>query len=284
MERRPEGRAVLSGNVVGCEALLLPWFDPAAQWGLGVFETVAVRERAPRHLDEHLRRLSAAAHRFGAPVPEASELRRAVRLVAEGAASQSSWLKIVVSRSGPWAVFAGRSDPNDVGREVSAVVLPWRRHRLDPTAGIKSMSYASSILGLEEARRLGADEGLWLNERGHVCQACTGNVFVVRGRAVDTPSLKDGARDGVIRALAIEALRAFGLTVRPSKVRIAALRAADEVFLTSSLCGVRPVVRIDGRDVRKGKAGPISCRLTERLIRDEASHETSDDRGTPRGA
>ena len=81
-------------------------------------------------------------------------------------------------------------------------------------------------------------------------QACAGNVFVVRGRAVVTPSLEDGARDGVVRALAIEALRGFGLSVRQSKVRLAALRSADEVFLTSSLCGVRPVVRIDARDVR----------------------------------
>jgi hypothetical protein len=35
-------------------------------------------------------------------------------------------------------------------------VLSWRRHRLDPTAGIKSMAYAASIVGLEEARRRGA--------------------------------------------------------------------------------------------------------------------------------
>jgi branched-subunit amino acid aminotransferase/4-amino-4-deoxychorismate lyase len=284
IDRRPEGRAVLCGNVVASDELLLPWSDPAVQWGLGVFETLAVREAAPRHLDDHLRRLSAAAQRLGVPLPPASELVRAVRLVAEGAGGQNRWLKILVSRSGPWAVFAGPSDPNDVGREISAVVLPWRRHRLDPTAGIKSMSYAASILGLEEARRLGADEGLWLNERGHVFQACAGNVFVVRGRAVDTPSLKDGARDGVMRALAIEVLRAFGLSVRQSKIRIATLRAADEVFLTSSLCGVRPVVRIDARSVRGGAAGPVSRRLAGRLLVDDAAHAVSDERKTPRGA
>jgi branched-subunit amino acid aminotransferase/4-amino-4-deoxychorismate lyase len=284
IDRRPEGCAVLCGNVVGFDALLLPWSDPAAQWGLGVFETLAVREAAPRHLDGHLSRLTAAALRLGVPLPPASELRRAVGLVADGTGGESSWLKILVSRSGAWAVFAGPNDLREFGRAVSAVVLPWRRHRTDPTAGIKSMAYAASILGLEEARRLGADEGLWLNERGHVFQACTGNVFVVRGRAVDTPSLEDGARDGVVRAWAIEALRALGLSVRQSKIRIATLRAADEVFLTSSLCGVRPVVRVDARNVRGGTAGLISRRLGEQLTADEASHEVSDDRGTSRGA
>ena len=266
IDRQPQGRAVLCGAVVASDTLLLPWSDPAAQWGLGVFETLAVGDGAPRHLDDHLRRLSAAALRLRVTLPAAGELTRAARLVAEGAPSGSSWIKILVSRSGRWAVFAGPVDPADIGRAISAVVLPWRRHRLDPTAGIKSMAYVASMLGLEEAGRRGADEGLWLNERGHVIEACTGNVFVVRGRAVVTPALKDGARDGVTRARVIETLRGCGLSVRQSKVRIATLRSADEVFLTSSLCGVRPVVRIDGRNVRGGDPGKISRRLAEGLI------------------
>ena len=174
-------------------------------------------------------------------------------------------MKIAASRSGAWAVFGGFVDPADVGRPVAAIVLPWRRHRLDPATGIKSLSYVPSVLGLEEARRRGADEGLWLNERGHVIEASTGNVFVVRGRAAVTPSLKDGARDGVTRARAIRLLRRFGLAVRQSKVRIATLRGADEVFLTSSLRGARPVVRIDGRPVRGGEPGAISRRLASAI-------------------
>jgi branched-chain amino acid aminotransferase len=185
--------------------------------------------------------------------------------VAEGQQQARAWLKIVVSRSGVWAVFAGPIDSADSDRPVSAVVLPWRRHRTDPTVGIKSIGYAASILGLEEARRRGADEGLWLNDRGHVMDACTANIFVARGRAVVTPALSDGARDGVTRAHAIVVLREFGLSVRQSKVRIASLTAADEIFLTSSLRGVRPVVRLDGRDVRGGRPGPIARRLAERL-------------------
>ena len=284
IDRRPEGRAVLCGTAAEADALPLPWSDPAAQWGLGVFETIAVREASPRHLDDHLRRLGTAARRLDVPLPAATELRRAVLHVAEGATGGPAWLKVVVSRSGQWAVFAGPIDAVSVGCAVSAVVLPWRRHRLDPTVGIKSLAYAASILGLEEARRRGADEGLWLNERGHVFQACTGNVFVVRGRAVVTPSLGDGARDGVMRAYAIETLREFGLSVRQSKVRIATLASASEVFLTSSLGGVRPVVRIDAKNVRTGGPGPISRRLAARLIEHDASHEPIGDGDARRGA
>jgi branched-chain amino acid aminotransferase len=284
IDRRPQGRAVLCGTVVDSDALLLPWDDPAAQWGLGVFETIAVHRAVPRLLDDHLLRLGAAANRLGIPLPPKVELTRAVRLVAEGTPAGRAWLKCVCSRSGQWAVFAGPIDPGDDGRAVSAVVLPWRRHRLDPTAGIKSTGYAACLLGLEDARRLGADEGLWLNERGHVIEACTGNVFVVRGRAVVTPALTDGARDGVTRGRAIGTLRELGLSVRQSKVRIATLRGADEVFLTSSLRGVRAVVRIDGRNVRGGDPGPISRRLAERLNADDARDDAIETRNARRGA
>jgi branched-subunit amino acid aminotransferase/4-amino-4-deoxychorismate lyase len=251
--------------VVDSDALLLPWSDPLAQWGLGIFETLAVRDAEPRYLDDHLRRLHASAVRLGVPLPAGAELARAARIVAQSAESRSAWLKIVVSRSGQWAVMSGPTDPEDDARPISAVVLAWRRHRLDPTAGIKTTGSAAPMVGLTEARRRGADEGLWLNDRGHVMEACTGNVFVVRGRAVVTPALSDGARDGVTRTRAIGALRELGLSVRQSKLRIATLRSADEVFLTSSLRGVRPVVRIDGRDVRGGRPGPISRSLSERL-------------------
>ena len=76
-----------------------------------------------------------------------------------------------------------------------------------------------------------------------------------------TPTVADGARDGVTRARVLSLLRRFGLTVRPTKVRIPALRGADEVFITSSVRGMRPVVSLDGRPVGEGEPGPIARRL-----------------------
>ena len=77
IDRTPLGRAVLSGAVVDAAALVIPWSDPAAQWGWGVFETIAVRGSALGRLDDHLVRLTAAAGRLGVPLPPAAELQRA---------------------------------------------------------------------------------------------------------------------------------------------------------------------------------------------------------------
>lgn len=270
IERRPRGLAVLDGVTAQADALVLPWYDPAVQWGLGVFETVAVRGGAPRHLAEHLDRLDASAERLLVKPPDAQSLTIAVTRVAAGVEGGTGWLKIVVSRSGRYAVF-GAPEPAPAELEaVSAVVLPWRRHRTDPTLGVKSLAYAAAIRGLEEAQRRGADDGIWLNERGHAISACTANLFVVRRHAVSTPAPADGARPGVARGRAIAALRAAGWRVSEGKVRVLALRRADEIVATSSLAGVRAIVRLDGRDVGGGTAGPVARMLYRMLDGEDA--------------
>src|SRR5262249_18618752 len=209
--------------------------------------------------------MAAPARRLDGPLRGGGGFVPAAEGVGAGVEGGHGWLKLSVPRSGRGAAFGGRSIPADEGHPISAVILPWRCHRLDPLAGIKTLAYAGALCGLEEARRHGADEGIWLNDRGHVIEACTANVFAVRGPSAVTPSPSDGARPGVTRGLAIEALRGLGVQVRVAKLRVIALRGADEILLTSSLGGVRPLVRLDGRDLRGGKAGPLARRLAELL-------------------
>ena len=66
---------------------------------------------------------------------------------------------------------------------------------------------------MEQARRQGADEGLWLNSRGHLAEGCTSNVFVVQGGKLFTPAERDGILPGVVRALTLRAARSGGLPV-----------------------------------------------------------------------
>jgi branched-subunit amino acid aminotransferase/4-amino-4-deoxychorismate lyase len=226
---------------------------------------VAVRGSTPRRLSLHIEKLAAAALRLGVPLPAAAEVQRAAHTVAAELGTEPGWVKIAASRSGQWAVFGGSVEPAEIGAPVTAIVLPWRRHRLDPAVGIKSLSYVPMSLGLEEARRRGAGEGFWLNDRGHLIGASTGNVFVIRGRSALTPGLADGARDGVTRGRALRLLKRLGFAARTSKVRVPALRAADEVLITSSVRGVRPVISIDGRSVGGGVPGKTSRRLAAAL-------------------
>lgn len=254
----PEGPVFVDGEWVPVDRMTLTLADPAVQTGLGVFETLAVRDGIPLDLEEHLARLARSASVLDVPVPPATALERQALRIAAAVEGGCGWLKIVLVRPGRSAVFGGRMDLDEEGRPASAIVLPWTRSLHDPLAGVKSLNYAAFALGLERARRLGADEGLWRNTRGHLVEGCASNVFIVRGRKVLTPSEGDGILAGVTRAKAIAAVREMGLAFHEGKVRMKQVESADEIFLTSSLRAVRPLIRLDGRPVRDGEPGPVT--------------------------
>lgn len=266
--RLPDGtsRVWIDGESVSSEGATIAIGDPGLQAGLGLFETMAVREGRVVDLLPHLERMDTGAAVLDIDLPSRQRL---CATIDEAAAHLDDtpwgWLKILALRSGRWLVFTGGMDPNDEGRVVTAIVLPWRRDPRDPLVAVKSTCYASHQLGLELARRRGADEGLWLNSRGHLAEGCTSNLFVVRHRRVFTPSLREGILPGVVRALAIRAASELGMPVHETRLRLKRLRGAEEAFLTSSLSAVRPLVGVDGHAVGRGVPGPVTRALATRL-------------------
>jgi branched-subunit amino acid aminotransferase/4-amino-4-deoxychorismate lyase len=256
-----DARAWVNGRWTSAGRLALSIDDHGFHAGLGLFETIGVLERRPLDLAQHIDRLADGAPRLGIVVPEHRELERAALEVAAGEAGDRGWLKIICTRGGMCAVFGGIMDPAEAGQSARAVLLPWRRNPADPLAGLKTLNYAPNLLGLEKARRDGADEGLWLNVRGHVAEGCTSNLFVVQRRKLFTPAVRDGILPGIVRGQVLRLARRIGCIVHVGKLRLKRLRQADEVFLTSSLRGVRPLVEIDGRPVGRGEAGPLTLRI-----------------------
>ena len=252
----------LDGRRIGPGEGTLPLDDPAIQRGLGLFETLALRDGAVLELEEHLDRLYGGLDRLSIKGPPRKRLRATVFETLEGAPA-CGWLKIIVTGGHRDVVFRGEMDPADEGRPVTAVLLPWRRNVSSPLAGLKTLSYADNLLGLAHARERGAGEGLWLNTRGHLSEGCSSNLFVIRGRALFTPAVRDGILPGVVRDLVIRAAKRLGMTVHEGKLRVPRLVRAREAFLTSSLRGLRPLVAFEGRPIGGGEPGATSRRLAE---------------------
>jgi len=242
--------------------------DPGLLAGMGLFETLAVHEGRALQPNAHFDRLKRGAETLGLDLPAADHMREVVTTAAgQQECSPLGWLKIVVTSGGRWIVFCGPMEPGERGRPASAVVLPWRRNPADPLVGLKTLNYAANVLGIAEARRRGADEGLWLNVRGRFAEGCTSNLFVIRGRQLHTPSEREGILPGIVRAAALGAARKMGLAVHEGRVRWKRLRGADEAFLTSSLRGIRPLVRLEGKPVGNGAPGAITGRLAAEVAR-----------------
>jgi len=263
--RVPDGLVWIDGALVPADRATVSLADPAVQAGIGAFETLAVRDSQVLDWEAHVDRLERSARCLGMSLHDRTALAKAGAAVAAEVASGLGWLKIVALRDGPTAIFAGAIDPSAIGESASAVLLRWRRSPSDPLAQFKTLSYAPFALGLEEARRRGADEGLWLNTRGHVAEGCSSSVFVVWRKTIFTAAVRDGILPGVTRAIVLEAARALGIVIHEGKLRLKKLETAHEAFLSSSVRGVRPLVRFEGRPVGRGLPGPITRAIADRV-------------------
>ncbi len=278
-----EGPVWLDGTIAPAEDASVRMTDPAVQAGLGVFETIAVRNGVPVELSEHLRRLENGAAVLSVPLPERVALERGARAIAASVVGGYGWLKVSALRSERCIVFGGRMDPLDEGRSVSAVLLRWRQNPHDAIAGLKTLNYANHILGLEEARRRGADEGIWRNTRGHLAECCTSSLFLVHRRTIYTPAISDGILPGITRGTVLHAARNLGIRVHEGKIRVRRLEQADEAFLSSSLRAIRPLIRVDARPVGDGEPGPVTRAVAAEVerLREPESGGTPDVRRNP---
>ena len=135
---------------------------------------------------------------------------------------------------------------------------------------IKSLNYLNNILAKIEALRSGCTEAIMLNKDGFVAE-CTGdNIFIVKGKALLTPPEHAGILVGVTRQVVMELAGAAGVTPAEKDLSRFDLYVADECFLTGTAAEIVPVVSIDGRDIGKGRPGPVTLRLRE-LFREQTS-------------
>ncbi len=224
--------------------------------GDSLFETVMTRGRHAQLLGRHVARLARSADAVGMACPDVDVIIGAVRSVLESMPDQSveltGRLRITLSSGvGPMGLSRGDSPRLIVTWEemarpttaVSLVVSSVVRSVQPRLLGLKTGSWIENVLAMKEAREHGVDDALILNSRGEVVETSTANIFAVKSGTVVTPPLSSGCLAGVARQFLIENI--------PTSVRFAELpitleelMAADEVFVTSALRGVTPVVRI----------------------------------------
>jgi 4-amino-4-deoxychorismate lyase len=107
---------------------------------------------------------------------------------------------------------------------------------------------------------------LLLDSEGELVEAVTSNVFLVRDGRLLTPIIDQCGVSGVMRAEVMDCARARGLEVAEVRLSLDDVLAADEVFLSNSLHGVRPVTALVlGEEVRAFALGAVTRRVHQVL-------------------
>ena len=230
--------------------------------GDGVFETLRTVDGVPFAMTRHLRRLHRSLAGLGLVLDRPDDELRDAMVAVAATIDGPAKVRLTVT-GGPGPLGSGRSDGAltvyVAGDRLdpwpptgAAVTVPWRRNEHSSVAGLKTTSYAENVVALGRAREAGADEALFANTAGHLCEGTGSNVFVVHDGLVRTPPLSSGCLAGVTRELVIE----HGGAIVEEDLPLDALADADEVFLTSSTRDVQGLHRVDGRSF--DAPGPVT--------------------------
>jgi branched-chain amino acid aminotransferase len=277
----------LDGRIVDAAAPHLSVFDRGFQLGDGVFETLRARAGSPTELAEHLARLRISADGLGIELPSGMEadleLGIAALLAAEaldGPAGDAS-IRITVSRGTvrsrgllpvgepptptiaiqAWPVMPAPAGHLEQGLHV--VTSSVRRDPESPLASLKTTSRADYVYARLEARQAGADDAIFLTIDGHLSEATSANLFLVRGDELATPALACAILPGTTRSWILDWGASNGLRATEGWLTTRDLAEADEAFLSSSVAGILPVTRFDGRAIGAGVPGSWTRRARE---------------------
>lgn len=247
----------------------------------GLFETMRVRRGRVFQLRQHIERIDRGLLTLRIDAPPALERRVTEAVDAVGLEEASVRLTVTRGVGGAGLVIARDTAPTvivTVGampvfpasvyeQGLSAHVPAGRRNARSTTAGVKTLSYTDAVLGLLEAQEHGADEALFLDGDGHCSEASASNLFMVTGATLVTPPVSCGALPGITRGTVLQLAAELGISVAERVCSLDDLFRAEEAFLTSSLRGIAPLVRVNGHAIGPGRPGALTRRLA-------TTHET----------
>lgn len=264
--------------VNGEQATSIEVTDRGFRYGDGLFETLRIIDGDIEFWDLHQQRLEFGMHKLRVPI-SLETLRKQLQSCLSGTPDrllETAVLRITVSRGmGPPGykptegveptVVISIEAPGPVANNPARLVWCKTPASCNPAlAGLKHLNRLDNVLAADELNDCDADEGLMTTPEGVVVSGIWSNVFVVTGGELRTPLLETAGIEGTIRRFIVEILApGLGIPVRLENMSRADVTNADEVFLTNSLMGLRPVAELDAKRWSKWP-------LTQRLQREFA--------------
>jgi len=283
-----QGCAYIDGAFVAPEDAKISIFD----WGFlhsdATYDVAHVWQGRFFRLDDHLDRFerSLAALRLD-PGVSRQRMREVMHECVARAGLRDAYVEVLCTRGLPapgsrdprscsnrfmaFAIpFVWVADPEKQQRGVNLVVgTPQRIPAASVDPRIKNYHWLDFVMGLFQAYERGGETVVLTDGQGHVTEGPGFNVFAVfhagRGKPL-VVTAATGVLEGISRRTALELAHAEGFEVEERALPVDELRAADEVFLSSTGGGVIAVHQLDGQRLggrAPGDFGPVTRRLQQ---------------------
>ena len=267
---RPQETVWINGRLLVEDEVRISPFDHGLLTGDGVFETMVAHGAVPFAFSRHYRRLERSASRFGLCLPKSDVLRQACADVISANGLDPARIRVTIT-GGRAPLGSEKGDATETvivaagelpqQPEVTQVVtVPYTRNEYGALVGLKTTSYGENVVALAYARENGAREAIFGNVSGNLCEGTGSNIFIIQNDVLMTPPLTSGCLPGVTRALVIDICEEEGINLQQVDTPLSGFEDADSAFLTSTLRGVQPIERVNGKRL-KDLGGEIVARL-----------------------
>lgn len=155
-----------------------------------------------------------------------------------------------------------------VDKEEGAAVRvsSWRRINDNsiPARGKIAGAYVNSALVKTEALVDGYDEGIVLDQHGHVSEGSAENIFMVRNGELVTPPVSSEILEGITRRTIMELAAAeLGIPTVEREIDRTELYVCEELFFCGTGVQVAAITSVDRRPVGEGVMGSVTTAIRD---------------------
>jgi len=266
--------AHFNGELLPLDEIRISPLDRGFIFGDGVYEVVPAYGGKLLRAREHFQRLQRSMDEIKLANPHTVDqwIAEVNRLLAHHPGNQSVYIQVtrgvppkrdhVIPAGLVPTVFMMASplstpSPEMVAKGVACVSAKdfrWEK------CHIKSTSLLGNVLARQISADAGATETVLFRD-GFLTEAAASNVFVVKDGAVAAAPQDNHILLGITYELLTELARDGKLRFEVRPVAEAEVRAADEIWLSSSTKEVLAVTTLDGKPVGAGVPGPVFRRM-----------------------
>jgi len=274
--------ANINGNISTLEEAKISITDRGFLYGDSVYEVLRTYNGIPFYEKEHFDRLENSA-RLALMVPSQSrkflqeEIRKTVQAAAP-AGNEDVFVRYTITRgSGPLDLDPSTAintnyvilvkaihqwNPRYYSEGVRLAIPPTRRNSplaLDPN--IKSGNYLNNIIAVAEAKKLGADDALFLSIEGKLTEASNSNITLIINGELHSPLHETGTSTGNLNGITQNIIKKLATKVGLSSINrplaVDDIKNAQECIVSSATREVMPVSEIQLEDggIHKFPAG-----------------------------
>lgn len=268
-----------NGNFILSDAPVVSANNRSFRYGDALFETIRLANYNPQFLKEHLQRLTSGMDVLKMekhPDLNAIFIEHAIlELAQKNNVTSDGRVRLTVYRN-EGGLYAPSDNKVSFVLEVYPIeekgyVLNQKGYTVDlftefkkaqnALSSIKSANSAIYVMAGINKTKQQLDECLLLNDKHHIIEGISSNIFAVKNGVLYTPPVNDGCVDGVMRKKIIEIAQANKIAVYEISVMQNVLLGADELFLTNTINGIRWVVAYK----QKRYFNDTSQKLTQKL-------------------